>query len=182
MRRVVWHDQVEGCPVRATATLRAMLTIRPTTVDDLPHVVALETMADTREWLGETTLTWHEKALADPAQEHLLAVDGSTIVGFVVLADLHNADQVIEIRRLVVDPTSRGKGHGRFLLRAAVERANDHYHARRVWLDVKPHNHRARALYESEGFRATRLIRDAVREPDGTTSDLVVMTHATERS
>jgi ribosomal protein S18 acetylase RimI-like enzyme len=159
-----------------------MLTLRPTTVDDIGHVAALETMPDTREWLCETSLAWHEKALADPAQEHLLAVEGSTIVGFVVLADLHNADRVIEIRRLVVDPASRGKGHGRSLLRAAVERAYEHHRARRVWLDVKAHNHRARALYESEGFRATRTLRDAVREPDGTTSDLIVMTHAPQRS
>jgi ribosomal protein S18 acetylase RimI-like enzyme len=159
-----------------------MLTVRPTALDDVPRVVALETMPDTREWLCETGLAWHEKALADPAQDHLLAVEGSTIVGFVVLADVHNADRVIEIRRLVVDPASRGKGHGRSLLRAAVERAYEHHHARRVWLDVKAHNHRARALYESEGFAVSRTIRHAVREQDGTMSDLVVMTHAPERS
>lgn len=158
-----------------------MLTLRPTTADDIPHVVAMETAPDTHEWLCATGRAWHEKALADPAQEHLLAVEGSTIVGFVVLADLHNAERVIEIRRIVVDPASRGKGHARSLLRAAVERAYGHHHARRVWLDVKPHNHRARALYESEGFRADETVRHMVRAQDGTMSERVVMTHTPGR-
>lgn len=175
------YDTNEGPSDTNDSYPAAMPTIRPTTVDDIPRVVALETTADTREWLCDTGAAWHEKALSDPTQEHLLAVEGSTIVGFVVLADLHNPDQVIEIRRLVVGPASRGKGLGRSLLKAAVERAYGHHHARQVWLDVKRHNHRARALYKTEGFRTTRTIRDAVREPDGTMSDLIVMTHAPER-
>jgi hypothetical protein len=41
---------------------------------------------------------------------------------------------------------------------------------------VKPHNVRARRLYESEGFVLTRTIAGALTEPDGTTTHLLVMT------
>ena len=47
--------------------------------------------------------------------------------------------------------------------------------AHRRWLDVKPFNDRARALYRSEGFVEEGLLRDALREPDGSFQDLVIM-------
>lgn len=150
-----------------------MLTIHPTTAEDLLHVVALETAADTSTWLGETGLSWHEHALADPDQEHLVTTDDATLTGFVVLAGLHNHSGTVELRRMVVHRRFRGTGQGRALLRAALTRAYDHHHARRVWLDVKPHNLRARTLYQSEGFISTEL----PPAPNDPSSDLIIMTH-----
>jgi diamine N-acetyltransferase len=78
---------------------------------------------------------------------------------------------------MAVSPEHRGAGRGRALLRAVLERSYRHHGARSVWLDVKTHNHRARALYESEGFLQQRTLRNALVEPDGTASDLVIMVH-----
>lgn len=47
---------------------------------------------------------------------------------------------------MVIAAERRGAGLGRRLLRAAVGRAYEHHAARRVWLDVKDDNVRARAL------------------------------------
>jgi diamine N-acetyltransferase len=152
-----------------------VLTLRPTTPDDLDRVVSLEATADTVEWLCDTGRAWHERALSDPDQEHLVAEEDGVVVGFGVLVGLRTGDGAIELRRMAVDPAVRGRGQGRALLRAAIDRAHDRHDARRVWLDVKAHNRRARALYESEGFAPTETIADAVTEADGTTSDLVVM-------
>ena len=48
--------------------------------------------------------------------------------------------------------TEKGRGHGRAALRLAIELAFEEHGAHRLWLDVKPHNERARALYRSAGF------------------------------
>lgn len=47
--------------------------------------------------------------------------------------------------------------------------------AKRVWLDVKPGNSRARRLYSHEGFEEEKLLTNAIAEPDGTWSDLIIM-------
>ncbi|GAA4733094.1 hypothetical protein Prum_092880 [Phytohabitans rumicis] len=65
------------------------------------------------------------------------------MAGYLVLAGLHDRDRAIELRRMVLHPGARGTGAGRALPKAAITRAHQHHHARRVWLDVKAHNHRA---------------------------------------
>jgi diamine N-acetyltransferase len=154
-----------------------VLSIRPTTADDLAAVVEIESAPDTAQWLCTTGLAWHQQALADTDQDHVVAERDGALTGFVVLAGLDSDQGEIELRRMALAPPARGSGLGRKLLRAAVARAYGDHGARRVWLDVKSHNRRARALYASEGFAESRLLADAVAETDGTTSDLVVMVH-----
>lgn len=140
-------------------------------------MVEFETEPHTRCWLGETGEHWHRRSISDETQEHLTAMlDGAAVIGFVVLAGLGRVPSVIEIRRVVIGAEWQGAGHGRALLRAAIERARTLHGATMVWLDVKPGNQRARALYMQEGFREERLISDAMEEPDGTFSDLIIMT------
>jgi diamine N-acetyltransferase len=157
------------------------MTLRATAAADLGHVTAWEAQADTRMWLGETGPAWHEQAVADPDQEHLIAEDAGTPAGFAVLAAVRTGDGAIELRRMVVSPAVRGTGRGRALLRAVLARAGHDHRAARVWLDVKPQNQRARQLYETEGFTLTRTIPGALTEPDGTTTDLLVMTRQVTR-
>ncbi|WP_408963179.1 GNAT family N-acetyltransferase [Nonomuraea angiospora] len=95
-------------------------------------------------------VAWHTHALADPHQEHIVAKRGEDLVGFAVLAGLHASDD-IELRRMVIAPTQRRARLGRTLLRAVLTRACQYHGSHRIWLDVKAHNHRARALYGSEG-------------------------------
>ena len=161
-----------------------MVTIRPGMRADLAGVVALETAADTAMWLGETGLAWHERALTDPDQELLVAEDEGRLAGFAVLVGVRSGGRDdgdgqdgrdIELRRMAVHPAMRGAGLGRGLLRAAVARARDAHAARRVLLDVKAHNERARALYASEGFDVVRGPVKTMTEPDGSTSELLVM-------
>lgn len=148
-----------------------MLRMRRTTSRDLGHVVAAEEAPDTAVWLGETGRAWHERALTDPDQEHLVAETAGRLVGFVVLAGLRHGQGTIELRRMVMVPESRRVGRGRALLREALARAYDHHGARRVRLDVKVPNLRARTLYESEGFVLTRT------PPGAAANDLVFMDH-----
>lgn len=149
------------------------LTLRLTGSADLEVVTRFESDPGAAGWLGVKGLTWHRRALADPDQEHLLAeVDGEP-AGFVVLAGLRHGDGVVELRRIVMGPAFQGRGLGRHLFRAAVARAHGPYGARRVWLDVKPGNARARALYAAEGFTENGMIAGPPEDPE----DLVLMVH-----
>jgi ribosomal-protein-alanine N-acetyltransferase len=115
--------------------------------------------------------------LSDPDQQHLIATVDGAPAGFVVLDGVGDPEDV-ELRRIVIGAEYRGLGLGRALLRDAVRHAYHELEARRVWLDVKPTNLRAISLYQSEGFTKERTITEALIEPDGRTSDLVVMVHS----
>ncbi len=148
------------------------LRLRPTTEEDLDYVVAAEAAPQAAPFLAPSPREEHAGFMADPAQRHLIAEAGGERVGFALLR-LHPADRAVELRRLAV--TRPGQGHGRDMLRLVTAAAFDQLGAHRLWLDVKPFNDRARALYRSEGFVEEGVLRGALLEPDGTFQDLVVM-------
>jgi diamine N-acetyltransferase len=155
-----------------SSTARPRLRLRPTREADLDYVVAAEGAPDASVYLAPSPREEHAGFIADPAQRHLIAEAGGDRVGFALLR-LHAADRAVELRRLAV--TEPGQGHGRALLRQVKTTAFEELGAHRLWLDVKPYNDRARALYRSEGFVEEGVLRDALREPDGSFQDLVVM-------
>ena len=140
--------------------------VRPADPDDLAAIVEIEAGPQTGRFLGVTGRGFHGRALADPDQEQLVAECGGEVVGFVVLAGLRDGGGRVELRRIVVAHGHRGAGYGRLLFRAVVDRAYRRYGARQVWLDVKPDNSRAQALYASEGFVPAGTIADPT-DPGG---------------
>jgi RimJ/RimL family protein N-acetyltransferase len=149
----------------------AELALRPTRADDLGYVVAAESDADNAPYLAPSPRAEHEGFLGDPRQRHLIAEVEGRPVGFVLMR-LHPEDRAVELRRLAV--TEKGRGYGRATLRAVARAAFEEHGAHRLWLDVKPHNERARALYRSEGFIEEGVLRDALLTGDRFES-LVVM-------
>jgi diamine N-acetyltransferase len=149
----------------------AELALRPTRADDLGYVVAAESDADNAPYLAPSPRAEHEGFLGDPRQRHLIAEVEGRPVGFVLMR-LHPEDRAVELRRLAV--TEKGRGYGRATLRAVARAAFEEHGAHRLWLDVKPHNERARALYRSEGFVEEGVLRDALLSGDRFES-LVVM-------
>lgn len=149
----------------------AELRLRPTREDDLDYVVAAEADPDNAPFLAPSPRGEHLGFLRDPRQRHLIAEAGGRRVGFALLR-LHPEDRAVELRRLAV--TEKGRGHGRAALRLAIAQAFEEHGAHRLWLDVKPHNQRALALYRSAGFVEEGLLRDALYYGDRFES-LVVM-------
>ena len=149
----------------------ADLLLRPAREDDLDYVVAAEGDPDNAPYLAPSPREEHLAYLRDPRQRHLVAEAGGRAVGFALLR-LHPEERAVELRRLAV--TEKGRGHGRAALRAVMRMAFEEHGAHRLWLDVKPHNARARALYASEGFREEGVLRDALWSGDRFES-LVVM-------
>jgi diamine N-acetyltransferase len=149
----------------------AELRLRPTDEDDLDYVVAAEADPDNAPFLAPSPREEHLGFLRDPRQRHLIAEADGRRVGFALLR-LHPEDRAVELRRLAV--TEKGRGHGREALRLAIAQAFEEHDAHRLWLDVKPHNERARSLYRSAGFVEEGTLRDALYH-DGRFESLVVM-------
>ena len=149
----------------------ADLRLRPTRDDDVDYVVAAEADPDNAPFLAPSPREEHLAFMRDPDQRHLVVEVGGERVGFVLLR-LHRADRAVELRRLAI--TVKRRGHGRAALRAAAALAFGEDDVHRLWLDVKPQNERARALYRSEGFVEEGTLRDALYH-GGRFESLVVM-------
>lgn len=75
-------------------------------------------------------------------------VDRDRIVGYGILSIAADEAHVLNV---CVEPQAQGRGYGRYLLRTLVRVARGH-RAQRVFLEVRPSNPNAIALYHDEGF------------------------------
>ena len=137
----------------------AELRLRPAREADLDFVVAAEADPDNAPFLAPSPREEHARFLRDPLQRLLVAEAEGGPVGFALLR-LHPGDRAVELRRLAV--TEKRRGYGRAALQRAMALAFEELGAHRLWLDVKPHNERARSLYRSAGFSEEGLLRDAL--------------------
>ena len=117
--------------------------LRPMRESDLDAVLAIERRAYEFPW---TPGIFRDCLLANyPAW--VLAQEGRLLgYGVVSLA----ADEA-HVLNLCTAPEAQGRGHGRRLLRALLQVARGRG-ARRVFLEVRPSNAAAIALYHDEGF------------------------------
>jgi len=92
--------------------------------------------------------------------------------GYVILRGLRSANRCLELKRIVI--AEPGRGLGRQVLRAIIDKAFGELAAHRLWLDVYDDNHRARHLYRSLGFVEEGTLRDCIR-CEGRYRSLVVM-------
>jgi [ribosomal protein S18]-alanine N-acetyltransferase len=117
--------------------------LRPMREADLDTVMEIERRAYPFPW---TPGIFRDCLRADyPAW---ILHDEARILGYCVLSVA--ADEA-HILNLCIDPAAQGSGHGRRLLRALLKIARGHG-AQRVFLEVRPSNPHAIALYHDEGF------------------------------
>jgi [ribosomal protein S18]-alanine N-acetyltransferase len=131
------------------------VTVRDATLRDLQVVASwVDTADECRLWAGP--------AVSFPLEPGALALE----IGFADAQNLALADEAgtagfgqlvwrpggrAHLARVVVRPGSRGRGYGRVLVRALLERATARG-ARLATLNVYAENAAARWLYESAGF------------------------------
>lgn len=117
--------------------------LRPMREADLDVVLAIERRAYAFPW---TLGIFRDCLLAQyPAW---VLVRGEDILGYGVLSLAADEAHVLN---LCTAPEAQGQGHGRRLLRALLQVARGRG-ARRVFLEVRPSNAPAIALYHDEGF------------------------------
>jgi ribosomal-protein-alanine N-acetyltransferase len=128
----------------ALASDRALQPVlRPMRESDLPDVIAVEQRAYAFPW---TQGVFRDCLLANhPAW---VLVDDGAIIGYAVLSVAADEAHVLN---LCTAPEVQGRGHGRRLLRALMQLARGRG-AQRVFLEVRPSNGAAIALYHDEGF------------------------------
>ena len=118
-------------------------SLRPMREADLPAVMAIEQRAYEFPW---TQGVFRDCLLANHPS-WVLAQDGA-LLGYAVISIAAGEAHVLN---LCTAPEAQGRGHGRRLLRAILQLARGRG-AQRVFLEVRPSNKPAIALYHDEGF------------------------------
>ena len=126
------------------------MTIRRLTYADLPQVIAIERRAFPAPW----SLAMFVLELSKPAGICLAAVEGKTLVGYLVCS---RYDTVWHVMNVAVDPELQGKGIGSAMLQHLLAEVGDD--RARYTLEVRQSNAPAIRLYERLGFRAAGLRR-----------------------
>ncbi len=110
---------------------------------DLETVLAIETRAYAFPW----TLGIFRDCLNAGYPAWLLVQD-EVVIGYGIVSIAAGEAHILNI---CIDPAAQGRGHGRRLLRTLI-RISRHHRAERIFLEVRPSNPRAIALYFDEGF------------------------------
>lgn len=106
-----------------------------------------------------------EKVMSEEADRfgsspYVATDDNGKVLGFFCyLVDLSTNEG--KLRFIIIDPSQRGKGLGKEMLRLAVEYAFNITKADAVQLNVFSENMRARRCYEGVGFVTSRIYADA---------------------
>ncbi len=111
--------------------------------EDLDAVMAIEQRAYPFPWTRGIFIDCLASGYSAWVLEH-----GRQIIGYGLLSVAADEAHVLNV---CVDPLVQSRGHGRLLLRALLDAARKHQ-AQRVFLEVRPSNPKAIALYQSEGF------------------------------
>lgn len=127
----------------AQAQPAAELGFRAMRLQDLDAVMAVELRAYPFPW----TLGIFRDCL-NAGYQAWLAVRDERIVGYGVLSIAAREAHVLNV---CVDPQVQGQGIGRQVLRMLLRCAR-HHGADRIFLEVRPSNPHAIALYQDEGF------------------------------
>lgn len=136
--------------------------LRRTESADLDWVLAAEGDPENRPYVTQWSRREHESALDHPDTSHRIVETVADVrsVGYVILAGLSSPGEAVELRRIVI--TDKGRGYGHETLRLIKTIALDELRTRRLWLDVRTNNPKAKRLYEVEGFVAESTSEDGL--------------------
>ena len=141
--------------------------MRPMTTAQLNAVMAIEVAAYAFPWTRgnfvDSIVAGHPTGLLFGAADELLGY----FVAMVGVDEMH-------LLNIAVAPAAQGRGHARFLIDALVERCRNHA-ARKLWLEVRDSNLRARDIYQRLGFASIGVRKGYYPAASGRREDAVVM-------
>lgn len=143
-------DQALSSAVDATDVTGVPLAVtdRALTEADLPEVTAMERLACAHPLHAWTDENYRSSLRAGYWSRVRCDATTGRIVAVCVAMD--GVDEV-HLLNIAVAHDQHGRGHARDLLRALYARCRQR-RAEALWLEVRPSNQRARALYLREGF------------------------------
>lgn len=142
--------------------------IRPLTATDLPAVQAIEVRAHAFPW----TPGIFDDAL-NSGYYIVVMEQGAAIIGYGVVQIILDEGHLLNI---TIDPARHSKGLGRQLLHHLLDYARTHTDT--LFLEVRPSNTHAIALYQSEGFNEVGLRRNYYPAVGGGREDALLMAMA----
>lgn len=147
-------------PSRVPTLTGSRVHLRPTTVQDVPILVALrnqvrENFFDSRIVDEQSTREWLQASASRGELNWVIETKG-TAVGTISASP---SERGIEIGRMIIDQTMRRVGLMEEALQLVLPYLTKRYRGP-IYLEVKPNNEAARKLYEKLGFTVTRLRMD----------------------
>ena len=122
----------------------AFPSMRPMRMQDLEQVAHIEGTAYEFPW----TLGIFRDCLRAGYACWVLTRTGDEVLGYGVLSVAVGEAHVLNV---CIDPKQQGEGHGRRLMKRLIDLARWHG-AQRIFLEVRPSNKNAIALYDTLGF------------------------------
>lgn len=159
---------MSALPAPPPAAPQARGPVMPIDLADLDEVLAIEGAAYPFPW---TRGNFIDSLAAGYIALRLTDHGGRHTLGYFLA--MHGV-QELHLLNLTVAPAEQGRGHARHLLDVLVHVAREH-HAEAVWLEVRPSNARALALYLRYGFVRVGLRRGYYPAALGQREDAIVM-------
>ncbi len=166
-----------------------LITLKYVTNGDADSIIAFANSLATHDLLFLRRDIRNPKVVAAWIDQHnkgllrtIIAERDGEIIGSVALArdELSWSMHVGDIR-LLVSPAARGTGIARVLLEEVMALATS-MDVIKLTASMTPDQQGAIALFEDQGFAPEALLRDHVRDPDGSLHDLVVFSLNLERA
>jgi ribosomal-protein-alanine N-acetyltransferase len=148
-------------------------TLQPITAATLDAVVDIEQRAYPFPWTRGNFID----SLAAGYEAQMLrgvgAVGGTSpeVLGYFLA--MEGVDEM-HLLNIAVDPRAQGQGHARWMLDQLVSLCRRR-HAPQLWLEVRPSNTRAKALYDRYGFEQVGRRKDYYPAGPGQREDAIVM-------
>ena len=136
------------------------MLLRSATLADLPAIIAMERLPQSRLFVGQWSEERHRATLVSADAYYVVSeAEPGELQAFAILRGLSESSRSIELKRIVVAVPERGLG--RKILEELMRIAFNELGAHRLFLDVFEDNARARHLYESLGFVYEGKMREA---------------------
>jgi ribosomal protein S18 acetylase RimI-like enzyme len=132
--------------------------LRPTQKKDVDEIIQFEII--NKKFVHSYSKEKHIELLDDPDCMHLCVYrrDSSELIGHVILFGLQDIKKIVEFRRITI--MQQGLGFGREVVSLIQQICFEKLVFESIWLDVYDDNSTAIKLYESQGFKFSRMIYD----------------------
>jgi ribosomal-protein-alanine N-acetyltransferase len=159
----------QNVPTPASSKPSTWPALRPMTRDDIPAVLAMEQAAcmhPSHAWSDDN----YRSSLASGYWVRVVVGPDKQVWG--VCVAMFGVDE-LHLLNIAVDQSLHGQGLGGHMLHQLVSLCHAHRLAT-IWLEVRPSNARAKAVYERHGYAAVGLRKNYYPTPGGR-EDAVVM-------
>ena len=142
---------------------------------DIGSIMCIERLPGYDRFIATWSRAEHRRCLAEADNVYWLArrAGKPENLGFAIVTGVNEPHAGPCLHRIAL--SHPGEGNGRNFVMQLVSWAFEELKTHRFWLEVFPHNVRAKTVYERCGFVQEGVLRNSYRLSDGTRADRIVM-------